>query len=450
MSSKYFFIFIFIFIRSNAFIVDKYDDAMQSYSSDVELVTLINNLKKNIVTVEFTYSNNTKQNIIGYAFENTFIVLYDFFSDKNFNHIKQIKYFYDGKQKISNEPKILKKNFNSSIVGGSEDELPANIITTDFGALFLDEGTTNKFLFKDIVESGQLNDVKKKFEINNWGTEIENYFNVLKDINIITLYSTFFEEKSWFIIGNPNSASFNSIEAVPIEYIDENIPLLSLKINNAKDKNTLMVVSGVKFEDSDLGASLIRCKKIIALRVCKFFGQIAKFYTINGMKQIIVVRLIFNRIIKTSLTFQMKPTDSSTSIHSDNKGDKLPIQVEATPSLPSSSKEILGSKSQLAGRKHKLDSPFDEKHRLSYPSLFAFYLGKYSCDWINFAGKFDLDNDIHIIVKETEKDPFIATTYDIKGIYWIGHGDYYFFNKCYKNEKNDYVIYKNPSETLKY
>ena len=233
-----------------------------------------------------------------------------------------------------------------------------------------------------------------------------------------------------------------------------------------------MFVDGTKFNDYDLGAFLVRCIITSELPVCRFFGQITKFDTINRINQIIVITTIpYAWLRKSKLTFRMKMEDSSTLIDSDNKVDKLIIQEGATSSMPSTSQEILGDKLHPAGRKRKLEhylyealdynnlfgiNDKDQHGEYKLPSIVGVHLtlGKFSCNSINKLGTFSLGNDIYITVQELEKLPSLAYSvkeYHIKGIYRRGFLEYYSFNKCYRSEDGDYVVQEewDPSEFLK-
>ena len=381
MKLKYIFFILFIFNRSYAFIVNDYSGALEGYNNlNKPLIDSLNKLKEHISTVEFIYSDDTKESVNGYVDGNSFFILSKLLSPNYFlKLIKQIQYFYNHKLMKIETDHPLRGQILSYLISGSAEIVEAGkkINFDSFSNLFMDLTSIYNFIFETHFISGRISDLNTYFITNNLGLGIDYYQDVITPIDkTIHLYSNNFSNNLWFIIGKPDGITVDELHVIQLNYINPNIFLFSVKVEGNARQSILMIVDGTNFKQYDVGAYLVRC--IFPLQVkytCKFFGQITKVATIDQIKQVIVVDFIgskrFTRTIK--LTFKNKTVDAPDLMASNRKGYEVGLNVEGgttsmtvEPSrkthksmLKSSSnyesQELLGDQEHLKTKKQRME-----------------------------------------------------------------------------------------------
>ena len=474
MNFKYLFhitLILFIFSKINAFVVDNYADAVASYrttSKSTHILNLLNQLKEHIARIEIVYSDNQKQFVYGYVFKDVFIIMSSFLLEKNLLKIKQIKYEYNHKPIMEDVILLNKSHYRRFVCGTFQSDISDSKEDTlsKYGVNFVSFDHLNEPVFRVLYKSflntrNSLSEVNSEFKKNLWGSNIGDFFDMYLVTDNIAITHGPMNQDSWFIIGKPNGEIAKELEPIPLKYISDDISAISVRFNDKVQQKILMFVSGVKFQNYDLGAILVNCDvNRMAGKECKFFGQITKIVTNDGHKQTIVVELIFQSLLRRAkFDFQRKIVDpsmkqdelpiiaspittklsmqtgdtTSTSISSSNKGFKLddPDYQKKTHILDHQSVEWLGD---------ELD--FQKKRIKISPAQKPFILDGWSCEDLNFYGNHILNEYVKIMVDEIElflSNAEVIGKYHIIGTY-TEKGETFQFNLCYKVGGLSYLI----------
>ena len=455
---KMFFYTVFlIFGKSNAFIVDDYSGAVASYNSNVNFLPLLSNLKKHTTNAEIILSDNQKKLVNGYANGNSFFILRSFLLNSfsyNYKLIKEVNYTYDSNKIKMDHISLLERRKTSTILSITEDIVEVDKKNlSEFSHLFYNTRTIRKSISQHLLGEGNVDFVKKIFTINNWGNW-NDYFDSPTIIvsDQIKFFSTTIVNNLWFIIGKPNDKSVD--EVIPLEYINDNLSLISYKLTNILQPTFLIPINGLKFRESDIGAYLVKCIVIsFKHKMCKFFGQIIKVVKISEERQMVVGKFIVtDSLNRTGFLFksQIRKTLNSVDLgkekdsvfHNGKEGDTL-FQSDAT------SLEIDKMKSTTSTAEHKdedkLDVEFPSKSKKQKPNYFDkdhLSLFGFNCDSINTLGEHVLTQEVTIKVNKINDDSdlnLIFTLYDIEGLYIID-GKEFKFNGCYQSPDGDYLV----------
>ena len=481
MKSKYFFYIFFIsflFNRCCAFIVNDYHGALESYGNlDKLIINSLDKLKEHISIIEFVNSDGTKQFVNGYVDGYSFFILSNFLPTNNsLNPIKQIQYFYDHKLREIKIYQSLEKKISKDLIGGSAEivETGNYINFASFSNLFMGKNSIKHFIFKNhLLISRHLSDINKYFSEHHLGLWSNYYQDILSPVlKKMDLYSNNFSKNLWFIIGKPDGIIVDELVPIPLNYINPNIFLLSVKVEQISRQRILMVVDGTNFKQHDLGSYLVRClfPKYVE-NGCNFFGQITKVETIDQIKQVVVVDIIPNwkvNRLKPNFINQTVATPNLMASNIKGYGDALPVEDGSTSGVATSiktdesilksgrvnkSQELLGDQEHLTSKKQRLNPQFEdsssiskfmeEKHDLFNSTETHMPLWKVSCKEINRIGTYYLENDVIIIVEKIEEEPMIAEIsdrYHIKGVYITKLGKF-MFNLCHNYGDIGYVTH---------
>ena len=451
----FFYIVLLIFGKSNAFIVEDYSGAVASYNSNVDFLRDINNLKNHTTTSEFIFSDNKKKFVNGYANGNSFFIFGKFLSSKLYDYqlLQQINYIYDSKKITMDNIALLKQRQNFTIFGITADL--DKVETKDlheFTSLFYNADTIRHFIFQTLIANGKKEFISSVFKTNNW-ENLLNYFDLYHEFSDeIELYSTPIDSNLWFIIGKPNHRSVE--EVIPLNYINDDLSLISYKVNKRTKYIFLIPINGLKFGESDIGAYLVKCnEKNTSGTRCKFWGQIINVVKISKKKQMVVGGFISTQLLnETSFLFksQIRKTSISGDPSKENEAIIPPKGMEVDTSLltDSSSLGIDKMKSTISTAVHKdedtLDDELQSKSKRHKPNSFDkkhLSLFGVTCEEINILGKYTLTPVVTINVKKIDHYALdmIFKVYNIEGVYII-NGDKFEFNLCYESLEGDYLI----------
>ena len=464
-----FILFIFIFNRINAFVVDDYAGAV-AFSANK--LNSLNDLKDHTALIEITYKNNTKQLVYGYVLDDAFFILTSYLLDKNLFSVKQIKYLYHHKI-IMERVRVVNKLLKAKIVTGillSDISDSTNKSLSDFADYFMGDHKIDDLVFqvphkkKFLIHSHNFSEVNHELKQNNWGLRIEDFIDPFKDTKSVEFYPSFMNVTSWYIIGKPNGESVEEIEPISLKYISDSIDLLAIKLNERSQRKFLMGINGIKFQQYDLGAFLVNCKFIFSTinKECKFFGQINKIFKINEHRQTIVVESVLTHLFLKADKFNFQPqiVDPSMKEYEPHIGD-FPITTKSSRQTSETTSKIISSDDKeskvlegelyLKGQKHKSEhdsmeglgdeSSFSKKKSKLNPAQNQISLGQYSCNQLNILGEHKLNPSLSIIVDEIEisnSSAEIIGKYYIKGTY-IEKGEKFQFNLCYKSGEVYYL-----------
>ena len=453
----FFYIILLILGKSNAFTVDDYNGAVESYKSNDKYLVSLNYLKQHTSTIEITFYDDQKKFINGFVNENSFFVLNQLLLSGRLIELKPMKlinYIYDHKKITMDEISLLRRIKYSAILSIKGDTANMKNLN-EFSDFFYNRGQIQNSIFHKFEIDGNIDSVNRKFLDEHWGMW-KDYFNSTKieSSTKIKLYLTpMIKDLRWFIIGKPNDKTVD--EVIPLDYINENLLFISSKIEHTSEPNFLMPVNGLKFTNSDIGAYLVACTPISPIgKPCKFYGQIIKVMQTSQDKQMVVFRYIYSNLISTTeflyksrirpiwdlvdpnreddAIILPKGSGGNTSLLTGSSSFEIDKIKPKTPTFSHKDEDRVDDDLHSKSKKHKSNS-FDKNH-LSLHGL--------TCNQINKLGIHYLPQEVKINVYQITEDSELSmglNVYNIRGVYLI-NGEIIKFNGCYESPYGDYLV----------
>ena len=416
-----FFLFLIIGLDySFAFIVQNYD-GVQSYFDSLQdrrpalFYSLSSIVKNNIASIKVTFNDNTEQTVNGYANDKSVIIFTDLLNSVG---IKTITYFYNDKQIVMKDIRIISKQYNRSFVSITSDtsEDRSNILKK-FTPIF----SHYRKIREICCESVNYSISKKKSEIikthpyDNY-LDFINYYSTYKT-NLTLTFKRLEDIDSWYIIGKVKDNIDTRLEVIPLMFVFNRISLNSLHTPNDKF-NLFIIVDPIVFSDEDVGAYLVYCsQERIVLNLCTVFGQIVKVFPTSGSDKILVIGVIYDTLFHNK-DFSFQAYD----IHHS----EIPKVITSTESAQSTS-TITDINTDLSD-KQSMKRPLDDsllgedykKQKLDFNEYLDTIPNSLSCAYINEEGLKDFGNNISIYTKQEDAHTFfiqMSDRYIIQGTY---------------------------------